>query len=111
MKKSIALAAGIIALSAFGSASAALVSGSGTISHIWSYSTYGSGDVVFQLTTTLSGCSNGLWLKAADPGFKNLYAMLLAAYHAGGTISVDAFNDDLWTGAGGATCRVHDVGN
>ena len=54
-----------------------------TVSKIYSYSTYGSGDVVVQLASNGASCNGGYWLKKADPGFQANFSMLMAAYHAG----------------------------
>ena len=78
-----------------GAAEAALVSSSGTVSNIGSFSTFGSGDVYFILSVSAPGCAGGYWLRPADAGFKTLYAMLLSAKTSGFSVQVGAFDNEL----------------
>lgn len=90
-------------------AQAANVKSSGTISELQVYTTFGGGDVIFKLTSPASGCI-GFAVLASSTGFKQTYAMLLAAAMNGKPINVQAFNDKKWNGSGSFYCVVDSVG-
>ncbi len=73
---------------------------------IGTYSTYGDGDVVFQLDDELSGCEGGLWLRKSDPGFDSHLNLLLSAFHANTKLTIGAHTDQLWSGSTKKYCRV-----
>jgi hypothetical protein len=76
---------------------------------MFSYATYGNGDVVFQLTQNpLSQCY-GFWLRASDAGFKNNFAILLTVIQTQGMITVSADDSDTWTGSAAKYCLVTSV--
>jgi hypothetical protein len=90
---------------------AALVYGNtAPIESIWTYAQYGSGDVVIKLVNHNSPtCSTGFWLRSTDAGFKTSLAMLLSAYHTGRAVTIQAYDDQLWGGSGGAVCLIYGV--
>jgi hypothetical protein len=70
------------------------------------YTTFGSGDVVFNLESDgLTQCT-GFWLRPSDSGFKTTFAGLLTAVHAGTPIFVYADDAQLWPGSGDPWCLV-----
>jgi hypothetical protein len=86
---------------------ASIVAGSvGNIVHLYSYSTFGNGDVAVVVTTTLPGCADGFWLRSSDPGFKNVFAQLMSARLTQTPIRVWAYNDQIWNGSTGQFCRM-----
>ena len=75
----------------------------------FTYATFGSGDVIFQMSSSgLSQCS-GFWLRGTDPGFKSLYAGLLMATTTQATITVYADPAQIWTGSGSPYCLVYSI--
>jgi hypothetical protein len=75
---------------------------------IYSFSEFGTGDVVFKVANaTPTTCNDGFWLRPSDPGFKTLYGMLMAAYHTKAPVTVQAYDDQKWPGSGGNYCRVY----
>ena len=80
----------------------------GTLTRMWVHGTFGNGDVWF-VGTTGGGSCQAFWLRASDPGVKNMYAVLLAARTAGRPVLVYAHDDQLWSGSGSPSCRVEAV--
>ena len=79
----------------------------GKINNIITYTTFGSGDVVFSLEASVNGCDNGYWLRKNDPGFNSTLSTLLSAYHAKTTVKVFGHDDQLWNGSNsGKYCRL-----
>lgn len=79
-----------------------------TITQIHSFSDSGSGDVVFTVSTALTGCAGGFWLRPSDAGFKAIYSSLLLSYANHTPILISAYNDSIWTGSTANYCRVYD---
>lgn len=75
---------------------------------VFSYQTYGGGDVVFQLTQTPLPASEcyGFWLRASDAGFKNNLAILLSVIQSQGAIGVTADDTTIWSGSINKYCLV-----
>jgi len=75
---------------------------------MFSYSSYGNGDVVFQLTNNPVSQCFGFWLRASDPGFKNNLAILLSVIQTQGQITVNADDTSAnhWSGSTTAYCIV-----
>ena len=94
-------------LLAFGIANAALITVTGKITKTYSFSDYGTGDVVFQMNAIGVGCESGFWLRTTDPGFKNNLSVLIAAHLGGRTVYVQGYNDSIWNGSSGKTCRLY----
>lgn len=101
---------GTFLIFAFAPTHAAIV-GSSTekvaISALSSFSDYGGGDVIFTITTVVSGCEAGYWLRPADAGFDRNLAAVMSAHLAGRPIIVLAHDNQLWSGSPGKYCRVH----
>jgi hypothetical protein len=95
-------------------ANATQIAAVGTVGRIQTYTQFGVrgayGDVVFTLSSTAPGCTNGFWLSPGDPGLKNALAAVLLAKATAATLQVDALDTDLWSG-GTLTCRVTFVTN
>jgi len=96
-------------------ASAAVVYGSvGNIVHLYSYATTSTGstsngDVVVVAVSTLTGCADGFWLRASDPGSKNVFAQLLSARLTQTPIKVWVYTDQLWSQSAGQFCRIESI--
>lgn len=88
-------------------ANAALVSVTGKVTSTYSYSDFGTGDVVFQMNSIGVGCEAGFWLRPTDPGFKSNLSVLLAAHLSGRTVFVQGYNDSIWVGSSGKYCRLY----
>jgi len=58
----------------------------------------------------LAGCTDGAWIPSTSPGYKSLFATLLAAKALGNTITLYLDNDPstLWPG-GGSYCKVSTI--
>jgi hypothetical protein len=74
----------------------------------FSYSTWGGGDVAFQLTNNPVSQCFGFWLRASDPGFKNNLAILLSVIQTQGQITVNAddSSENHFSGSTTAYCIV-----
>ena len=94
-------------LLATGLANAALVAVTGKITKTYSYSDYGTGDVIFQMNAIGVGCESGFWLRTTDPGFKSNLSVLIAAHLSGRTVYVQGYNDSIWNGSSGKFCRLY----
>ncbi len=80
---------------------------SGKISALTSYTTYGNGDVLFEMEQLPASCNGGFWLKKDDPGFSSNLSIVLSAFHAGATIKAAGYDTELWPAASSANyCRV-----
>lgn len=89
------------------SAFSAIVGGqAATITALYTYPQYGGGDVVITVSPSLPGCESGFWANPSDPGFKSVYAQLLVAWITQSVIRVWAYDDQIWSGASGSTCRI-----
>jgi hypothetical protein len=74
---------------------------------IFTYTSFGNGDVVFQLNSSgLSQCP-GFWLRATDPGFKTAVAALLTANASQAAVTVFADTSQIWTGSVTQFCLVY----
>jgi hypothetical protein len=82
----------------------------GLLTRMWVHATFGSGsgDVWF-VGTTGGGSCQAFWLRGADIGVKNLYAVLLAARATGRPVLVYANDNELWSGSGSPSCRVEAI--
>ena len=89
-------------------AHAAYITGNiGPITRLYVYSTFGNGDVAFYGVTV--GPCIGFWLRSSDPGFKNMYALLLAARTAGRPVQVWGYDHEVWSGSTQTFCRADTV--
>jgi hypothetical protein len=105
--RSFALGALLVALSAH----AAITDNSvGEITAIYSYSDYGTGDVVITVQNAPAACQHGYWIRMTDVGAKTVYAQVLAAFHAKTGLRVGGYDDQLWAGSSGKYCRIYFVG-
>ena len=100
-----------VALFAPSTADAALVGGSpnGLIKHYYSYSDFGTGDVVIWVTTPPATCPGGFWVRMTDPGAKNVVAQLLTAVATQMPLIIWGYDDQLWPGTTTPTCRIYTV--
>jgi len=82
-----------------------------TITQSYAYASYGGGDFVFSTSIGASGCENGWYIKATDPGYKAVVATVLTAQAGGNFVQVYGDNADIWSGSpSGHYCRVQTVG-
>jgi hypothetical protein len=103
----LALACGLASVSA----QAAYVDiNAGLVTRIYTYSTFGNGDVAFLTQNTSASCS-AFWFNLSDPGGKAIYSQLLAAKLSGQTVRIGARDDQRWSGSAGQYCRVDFVGD
>lgn len=100
---------GLILLWASSATNAELVSGNaGTITHWMVYTTINEGDFLVQSSSPLQGC-DGFFAYGSDPGSKNVYAMLQAAYLTKRELYIYAFNNVLWEGSSSKYCHIYAV--
>ena len=105
---SVALVTLLIIRVAFG---AVVSTNSSTITpgSVFSYATFGNGDVVFQLDTSgLSQCY-GFWMRASDARFRTEVAALFSAVATRSTIKVYAGTAQLWSGNTSPYCLVYSI--
>ena len=76
------------------SARAANISGTVDMLEVWT-----TGNVSFTLSTAVGSCNGQFILNVSNPGTKNIYAMLLAARHAGKQVRV--YTSDVCIAADG----------
>lgn len=82
-----------------------------TVTQSFAYASYGGGDFVFSTSSGASGCGNGWYIKATDPGYKAVVAAVLTAQVGGNFVLVYGDNADIWPGStSGQYCRVQTVG-
>ncbi|MBL8271999.1 hypothetical protein [Steroidobacter sp.] len=48
---------------------------------VYSYTQFGGGDIMVEVSTPAAGCTKGFWISATDPGFKVTHVLVLSAYH------------------------------
>jgi hypothetical protein len=77
-----------------------------TIVKLYSYTQFGGGDIMVEVSTPATGCTKGFWVSAADPGYKATYALLLSAYHTQETLRIGGEDTQLWTGSNQVYCRM-----
>jgi hypothetical protein len=105
------IAAVLLALTGFSSsAHATVVAGTGTVTVVLSYATFGGGDFTFRISNPPAGCEEGFWLTPGQPGFKTSVAFILQARATGEVVLVGGDNAQLWNGSGGHWCKVDYVG-
>jgi hypothetical protein len=81
-----------------------------TITGLTSYEDFGGGDVVFSITSAVTGCEGGFWLRPTDPGFQRSLAIAMSAQLGGRSVRIAAHNDSLWPGSGAKYCRIYNIG-
>jgi hypothetical protein len=82
----------------------------GIVTHIYTYATFGDGDVGFRVQNPPATCV-GFWFRMTDPGGKAVFAQILAAQQTQQPLRIGAYDDQLWTGSGDRWCRIASVGN
>jgi hypothetical protein len=80
------------------------------ITEVFTYTSYGGGDVTFRTDVTVVGCEGGFWLRPTDPGFKTSYAAVLTAFSTRLAVRVWGHDDQLWSGSSARTCRLDALG-
>lgn len=85
-------------------------SGEGLITGIYTYTDYGTGDVVVTVQVAPAACQHGYWIRMTDVGAKQTYALILSAYHARTALRIGGYDDQLWAGSSGKYCRIYYAG-
>lgn len=113
MKRGMALAISALALIAAESAQATVVSSNGPvqITGMITYSSSGGGDVIFYISTPVTGCPGGVWIRPTDPGFQQNVAAVLSAQMANRPVTVWVENNDIWAGSTSGACRLYAIGS
>jgi hypothetical protein len=80
----------------------------GTITRLYAYTqvTNVLGDVVVEFSNPPAQCAQGFWIRGADAGSKNAYALLLSAYHTQAAVRIVGEDTQMWPGSQTAICRV-----
>lgn len=100
---------GLILLCASSVSNAELVNGNvGTLTEWMVYTTLGEGDFLIQSSISLQGC-DGFFVYGSDPGSKNVYAMLQAAYLTKKELWIWADSSQLWGGSSSRYCHIYAV--
>jgi hypothetical protein len=104
-----ALAMAVLALLGTENAQAEVVASSGPVQIVGmtTYSTFGGGDVVFEISVPITGCGGGIWIRATDPGFQQNVAAVLSARMANRPVTLYVENSDIWTGSASSYCRFY----
>jgi len=103
------LIACILAFISFGAFAELVNSPLSKVSVIYSYSEYGNGDVVVELANNGTPCTQGFWLKKADPGFEANLSLIISAYHAKNDLMLYGHSDQVWQGSTGTFCHLYAV--
>jgi hypothetical protein len=82
----------------------------GTVTKLYSYTQFGGGDIMIEVSNPVAGCDRGYWLSPQDLGFKTTYALLLSMYHTQEQVRVGGDDTQLWTGSQHVYCRITFVG-
>lgn len=106
--KRVATILAVLTLLAFEVRATAVTANIGVLTRMYVHGTFGNGDVWF-VGTTGGGLCQAFWLRASDPGLKNMYALLLAARTTGRPVLVYAHDTELWSGSGTPSCRVEAI--
>lgn len=81
------------------------------ITQVYAYASFGGGDFVFSTSIAASGCANGWYVKATDPGYNAIVASVLTSQAVGLQVIVYGDNSDIWPGSTtGQYCRVQTIG-
>jgi hypothetical protein len=78
----------------------------GRIVHLYTFTDFGNGDVVFATQSVPPTCQDGFWVRMTDPGAKTAVAQIMAAFHSGAALNIWASDSDIWSGSSGRFCRV-----
>lgn len=87
-------------------AGATLVVSTGDIAAVYTFATFGGGDVVVRLSSQPATCVHGFWLSPTQPGFKSTLAFLLSAKAAEDAVLIGADDAAMWPGSTGSYCKV-----
>ena len=82
----------------------------GYVTRIYTYTDYGTGDVVFEVQNPPAACANGFWVRMSDVGAKSTYAYIMLAYSMQTPLRIGAYDTDIWPGSGGKYCRLYFAG-
>jgi hypothetical protein len=105
--------AGLLLAVSVGAAHAAVVTpGVGvSVTQSWAYANYDGGDFVFSTSVAGTGCGNGWYIKASDPGYRSEIAVVLTAQASGLQVMLYGDNSDIWScSPSGQYCRVVAIG-
>ena len=82
----------------------------GLVTGVYTYTDYGTGDVVVTVQNPPSACQHGYWIRMTDAGAKTTYAQILAAYYAKTPLRIGGYDDQMWPGSTGKYCRLYFAG-
>jgi hypothetical protein len=82
----------------------------GLVTGVYTYTDYGTGDVVVTVENPPAPCQHGFWIRMTDAGAKTTFAQVLAAYHAKTPLRIGGYDDQMWPGSTGKYCRMYFVG-
>ena len=105
MRIKLALCGALMVLGTQGALATEVGFGVVQITRVITYSAYGGGDVIADVSPTIPGCS-GIWLRPSDPGFQENYSALLSARMANRSISAWVDDADTWAGSNTKFCRL-----
>ncbi|WP_210330305.1 hypothetical protein [Aliikangiella sp. G2MR2-5] len=78
------------------------------INSVISYSTYGSGDVIFKVENPSTNCY-GYWINKNDMGFNANLTIIIAAYQAKNTVVAKGLTDEKWAGSSKNWCKLYSI--
>ena len=82
----------------------------GLVTGIYTYTDFGTGDVVVIVQNPPPACQHGFWIRMTDAGAKTTYALVLSAYQAKTNLRMGGYDNELWPGSSGKYCRMYFVG-
>jgi hypothetical protein len=82
----------------------------GLVNGIYTYTDYGTGDVIVVVQSPPAACQNGFWIRMTDAGAKTVYAQVLAAYYTKTPLRMGGYDDQMWAGSTGKYCRLYFTG-
>lgn len=107
MKKIIAVAIFCVSANSF----AGVISAQNTT--ITGVSSYGSGnvtgDILIKISGPVTGCENGYYLPNNNEGKEEILSLVLSAFHAGTTVTINAYDSPRWPGSGANYCYIEAV--
>ena len=98
-----------LALAATAAAGEVVTVQKATITQLYAYGAYGTGDVIFDFTPKPSGCEGG-WIDPANAGARNVFATLISARLTATPLTVITDTAKVWPGSGTRYCTVFSLG-
>lgn len=104
------LCAALLLLASVAAGAATVSTNIAPITRIYSYESFGGGDVAIYHDTGIVGCEHGAWLAPGTPGFKNMMAMAMASYLSNKPVRFQIYDTELWSGSSAnKLCKAYSI--